>query len=515
MKLSEVKDKNEVLELLAQGLKKAAKSPNVNGYQPHDKQRIFHSSDAKTRQFIGGNRSGKTVAGAVEAVMYATGKHPYKTLPWEPPLRLRVVSVDFVNGVEKIVKPEIAKWMPLSELKGNSWATAYSRELRTLTLENGSTIEFMSYDQDLDKFAGTSRHAIWFDEEPPRDIWVECKMRTVDVEGHMWLTMTPVEGMTWTYEELYDKAPEDDNIFVIEVAIEDNPHLNQAEMDQLLSGLTEDEKKAREKGKYVALGGLIWPQFNPEVHVIDPVVPPQNDKWMHFAAMDHGFNNPTAWLWLAVDNDGRIIVYDCYKEDGRVVSWHAKKVKENNERLDRVPAYYVGDPSIRNVDPITGTSIQLEYIENGVPIVLGNNDVRAGIIRVAGYFMGEGKEEKRPKLYITRNCQDLIWEIQRYRWGRWATKKAQFDKNRKEDPHKKDDHACDALRYGIMSRPQVDDATSVPEVKVVPSEVGATTAVSATDTRDPNFTKHQGMPHRDYLENSKYKVLDDTLGSEW
>lgn len=446
---------SDVIKQLSSGLKQAAARPNIYGYKPHQKQIEFHSGSQTLRLFLGGNRSGKTVGGAVEAVWWLTGKHPFRKTP-PLPVHGRVIAVDFINGVEKIVRPEIARWLPSSELRGGSWATAYSKELKTLTLENGSTLEFMSYDQDLDKFAGTSRDFVWFDEEPPHDIYIENLLRLLDKNGCMWITMTPVEGMTWIYDDLYIKARTDPNIHVVEVDMTQNTYLNQGEIDVFMSALTTDEREARMHGKFVQLGGLIYKQFSPK-NIINPMTPPKD--WLWVAGMDHGLNNPTAWLWAAVGPDGQIIVHNEHYEGGQLVNYHAARVHQINAEHGRAPDYYVGDPSIRNTDPITGTSVLLEYIEHGVPIILGNNDVPAGINRVARYIEGVGGT---PRLYITRNCVNLLHEIQRYRWSTWATKKHNFDKNKKEEPHKKDDHACDALRYLISSRPEQDDGAETP-----------------------------------------------------
>src|SRR5213078_4149038 len=121
-------------------------------------------------------------------------------------------------------KPEIARWLPPSALQNGSLEDSFNKQLRTLTLENESTIEFMSYEQDTEKFAGTSRHGIWFDEEPPQDIYTECLLRTLDVGGDVWITMTPVEGMTWVYDDLYIAGATSDEIDVVEVGVEENPH---------------------------------------------------------------------------------------------------------------------------------------------------------------------------------------------------------------------------------------------------------------------------------------------------
>lgn len=436
---------------LAEGLKKHAIRPNLYGYKPHAKQEEFHQSQSKKRLYIGGNRSGKTTGGIIEDIWWCTGRHPYREIP-EGGVRGRVISVDFINGIEKIILPEIKRWVPPSDLLGGSWSTAYDKLLRTLTFENGSFIEFMSYDQDLDKFAGTSRHFIHFDEEPPQDIFVECLARLVDTGGSYWITMTPVEGMTWIYDVLYEKGiAGEDGIKVVVVSMTDNPYLGQLEIEDFLSGLDDDERKAREHGEFVQLGGLVYKHFKVETHVIEQMVPPRD--WIWVASLDHGYNNPTAWLWHAVSPDGRVITFYEHYESGMTVDEHAKRVHAINEELKRAPDYYIGDPSIRNTDPITGTSIHEEYIKYGVPITLGNNDVQAGINRVSRYLRPDATG--RPNLVITDNCRNLIRELTRYRWATYANKRLNAKHNAQEKAHKKDDHAADSLRYFIMSRPDL------------------------------------------------------------
>jgi phage terminase large subunit-like protein len=494
-----IKTDTELMRGLVSGLRTAARRPNIYGYDPHEKQLSFHTSSARGRLFIGGNRSGKTVGGACEAIYWATGKHPFLRTP-EPPTYGRVVSVDFLNGVEKIVRPEIARWLPASELKGGSWETAYDKELRVLTLENGSTLEFMSYDQALEKFAGTSRHWIWFDEEPPQDIFTECLLRLLDTGGSWWITMTPVEGMTWTFDNIYESAKLDPNLFVVEVDTTMNPHLNPGEIDILLTGLSEDDKTARLHGKYVQRGGLIYKHFS-KTNVVNPLNPQDllQAGWMLFNGMDHGFNNPTAWLWAAVCPDGRIVIYDEHYRSGEIVKFHAEAVHIKNSELGIVPSYCVGDPSIRNTDPITGTSVLLEYMEFGIPILLGNNDVNAGINRVARLI---GHPPTTPnQLFVTKNCVNLLWEMTRYRWATWAIKRHDFEKNKKEEPNKKDDHAMDALRYLVASRPQVEDQ-SIPEKSDghgYPAAVNPYAGVT-----DPGVTTPTRREPTDY-----------TLGEEW
>jgi phage terminase large subunit-like protein len=492
-----VSSANEALKRISQGLRNAAVRPNLIGYVPHEKQLRFHQSEARRKLYIGGNRAGKTVGGAVEMDMRLTGKHRWRDLR-PPPISARVVAVDFDHGVEKIVKPEIARWLPPSELINGSWEDSYSKQLKTLTLANGSTLEFMSYEQEVEKFAGTSRDAVWFDEEPPKDIYTECLLRTLDVAGDVWITMTPIEGMTWVYDDLYLAAATDPMIEVIEVDVTENPHINAAEIDALFSGMDSDDKDARRHGRFVQVGGLIYKQFG-DHNLLDPFIPPR--EWLHVASLDHGLNNPTAWLWAAVNRDGDIVIYDEHYYSGEVVSWHAAEVHKKNLSHGRVPDYYVGDPSIRNSDPITGTSVQIEYVKYGIPVILGNNDVHAGINLVSSRLRLDERTH-RPRLFITRNCVNTIREIQRYRWATWASKKHIREKNKKEEPHKKDDHAMDSIRYLVASRPEMgDDSTYIPEF-VDPR--GASEAVNPYDAQVDTSLRDNGTEH-----------VDDLLGSEW
>lgn len=491
---------DDAFSALTTGLRQAAQRPTIYGYKPMEKQVRFHSSGAKGRLFLGGNRSGKTVGGATEAVMWVTGKHKYLKTP-PPPVRGRCVSVDFVNGVEKIVRPEIAKWMPLSELRGNSWESAYDRELRTLYLENGSFIEFMSYDQDLEKFAGTSRHFVWFDEEPPHSIFNECLLRLVDTGGHWWVTMTPINGMTWVYDTVYIASRTNPQIYVVETGIDDNIFLSVSEIDSIISLMPPDEKEARRFGKFMAVGGLIYKNFSQEV-VLPPVVnsvywPSIQKEWTHFNMMDHGFNNPTAWLFGAADTDGRIIIYDEIYEDHLVISELAKLVHLKRREFGMVPAYSVGDPSIVNSDPITGTSVHIEYANHGVYIVPGNNDVHAGINLVA-------QRIEQKLLFVTRNCEHTIREFAKYRWSTWATVKTRDSKNVKEEPHKKDDHTMDALRYGVASRPVMEGKIITPTA--MPDVLPAVLTHKSKADFDPAFVKVGEQETTD---------PDFNLGDEW
>lgn len=446
-------------EVFADKLKVAVNTPTILNYTPHPKQLQFHKGTHKQKLYIGGNRSGKTVGGIVEDVYWLRGKHPHRRLPMRPgePCRGRIVTVSFTEGIERIIIPEIKKWILPSDLINGSWEDSYHPTKRLLTLENGSFCELMSYDQDLLKFAGTSRHFTHFDEEPPKAIWNECKLRLLDTGGSWWMTMTPVEGMTWVYHDLYKgNLP---NFLIIVIDTEENPYISVEELDTILSGLDENERKARKKGEFVPIGGLALKDFDPDVHIIKfSERDPEGDRkqlqrtilnWTQYASMDHGLNNPTAWLWHAVAPGGAVVTWDELYDTERLVNDYAREIhKRNSEDFRRTPEVYVGDPAIKQRNAQTGDSIQTAYSMAGIPIVLGNNDVRIGIDKMNRYL-------RAGKWVITENCANLIREMQVLRWKVYESKKKREDNNPREELHAKYDHAPDSARYFFSLMPDL------------------------------------------------------------
>jgi phage terminase large subunit-like protein len=435
----------EMFRKAADGIRKQAISPNIYAYVPHEKQTIFHKSQRKKRLYIGGNRSGKTYSSVAEDIWWCTGTHPYRRTP-ETPIRGRLVAVDFIHGVGQIIQPLFKQLMPTSYLKGGSWYTGYSNENKTLTFYNESTLEFMSYEQETEKFAGTSRHFIHYDEEPPKHIFTECNARLVDTNGEWWISMTPVEGMTWIYEEVYEPgvSNRDSDILIVQADMLDNPHISPEAAEAYLQTLDPDERAAREHGTFVQLGGLVYKNFHRAVHVIPQVIPPK--EWAWYLSLDHGYNNPTGVLWHAVSPDNQIITFGEHYASEMTIDEHAQIIKQKNAGFGKEPDFYVADPAIAQRSGITGTSIQTEYAMRDLYFALGNNDVDVGVAKVQMYLRVNPKTE-RPWRQITDNCVNFIWEMERLRWKRFASKKMIFENNPQEKIHKKNDHLCDADRY--------------------------------------------------------------------
>lgn len=513
------KTANDLFSMLAEKTAISAERPNMYGYKPHAKQVRFHSATEKLRLYIGGNRSGKTTGGVLEDLKWVTRRHEYRVLP-NRPIKGRVIGVDFNYGVEKILLPEFARWLPPSDLINGSWEDSYSRQFRTLTLDNGSFIEFMSYDQDLDKFAGTSRDFIHYDEEPPENVFEENQARLIDTGGSSWLTMTPIDGMTWIYDAIYLPGSKGLNpgIAVIEIAMWENPYLGEAEVQQYLGGLTDEQRKTRGEGKFVQLGGMIYKTFS-EANQLDfqKFTEALSSTFEIHESMDHGFNNASAWLWHAVAKNGRVITFKEHVQEEWTVDQHAAKVIEIRKEIAKLGCGVVesttGDPSIAQRNAITGTSIQEEYAKYGVFISLGNNRVEDGLIRVNKYI--KTATDGIPMWLVTKNCPTLIHQMARLRWKTYTSKKTASQHNKNEVQHKKDDHAPDALRYFIMSRPDLFVGTPPVGKNVMIPEGGYSVPASDYDedlrSRILDQIEHRPEPlTREYTWD-----VEEYMGGEW
>ena len=194
--------------------------------------------------------------------------------------------------------------------------------------------------------------------------------------------------------------------------------------------------------------------FRSRIHVVKPFTPAKS--WEYVVTVDHGMQNPTAALLMCIDYDGNIYIIDEYYSPG-IVSEHAKAI--NKMTSDYEIMHWVIDPSTsaktREKDGKPWSVLE-EYEDYGLYFSLANNHVLAGINRVKEFLKLDPKrrhfqtgEVGAPRLYIFSSCINLRDEIVQYQWKKMRTLTA---RNAPEKPRDFQDHACDALRYGIMTR---------------------------------------------------------------
>ncbi|MBR5192095.1 MAG: terminase family protein [Clostridia bacterium] len=445
----------EIIEricLIEKELKKRKKQNVLLTYNTgelvHKKQLEFHKCPKKNRWVFGGNRSGKTECGAVESIYLARGIHPYRknkdnVFGWVVSLSTQVQRDVAQAKILSYLNPSWIEDVTMLSGRKDNLKNGVIDQIKIKNVFGGtSTIGFKSCDQGREKFQGSSLDFVWFDEEPPEDIYFECKMRVLDKKGDIFGTMTPLKGLTFIYDEIYLNNGRSKEVWYEFMEWGDNPFLDKYEIEELTASLPQDQLEARRYGKFRAQSGLVYTEFDENVNVIDPFDVPI--EWQDTLSIDPGLNNPLSCHWYAVDYDDNVYVIAEHFEAGKDVKYHSDKIKEICNRLNwkrdkngRVQALIDSAGNQRTLAGMKSVK-ELFYDYDILANPKVNKDMFSGIQVVKQYLSGKGNH---PKLYIFKNCVNLIKELKSYRWGDG------------DSPKKVDDHALDELRYYLMTKP--------------------------------------------------------------
>lgn len=180
----------------------------------------FFEAGAKFREvcFMAANRVGKTVAGAYQTACHLTGLYP----DWWPGRRFTKPVRWWAAGKTNETTRDIVQTALLGDIQGGGATKRLSgtglvlgEKLGRPTWKQGvpdlvdaipvkhvsggnSILGFKSYQQGRGSFEGTAQHGIWLDEEPPIEVYGECLIRTATTRGLIFITFTPLEGMSET-----------------------------------------------------------------------------------------------------------------------------------------------------------------------------------------------------------------------------------------------------------------------------------------------------------------------------
>ena len=418
----------------------------------HLKQMAFHKTNKKIRFVFGGNRSGKTECGAVEAIWRARGIHPF--VENRPNVAGWVVSVTY-EVQRDVAQKKILSYLPKSWIheivmssgkKGSPEHGIIDHIIIKNVFGGLSSIGFKSLDQGRERFQGASLDFVWFDEEPDKDIYEECVMRVLDRCGDVWCTMTPLKGLTWVHEDIY--MSNDPDVWYTTMDWSDNPYLDKNETERLERLLSREELETRKSGKFKASSGLVYPDFDEEVHVIEPFDVPR--EWYDEVSIDPGLHNPLSAHFYAVDYDGNIYVIAEHYEAERDIDYHATRILEIARNLgwktdERGRIRALIDSAATQKTLASAKSVADLFYEKGILVnTKVDKDMWSGVARVRSLF------HLRPaRIFIFKTCPNLIREIKSYRYA---------DGDR---PKKCDDHALDELRYYVMSKPRQKEEKKV------------------------------------------------------
>jgi len=348
----------------------------------------------------------------------------------------------------------------------------------TWVFPSGATIWFTYLDKDKDvtRFQGQAFNWIGIDEitqYPTPYVWdyLRSRLRSTDPElqQHLYMRCTANPGGVggWWVKKMYiDGTPENKAYpafdldtgkpFVwphnhekagqplfyrkfVPARLTDNPHLMaDGQYESMLRSLPEVERKRLLEGDWDVAEGAAFPEFSRTKHVVEPYEMPTN--WPRIRMADYGYAAPSCVLWGAIDWDNNIWIYRELYEKHLTAEQLADRILEA-EQLDPVPHYTVLDSSCWNKTGF-GPSIAEVMMRSGVRWTPSDRNRIQGKMEIHRR-LADNPYTKEPRLRFFSTCQHIIKQVAGI----------PLSKTNSEDVDTKaEDHAYDALRYGMMTR---------------------------------------------------------------
>lgn len=411
----------------------------LKGY-PNPRQEEFFASRARHTAYGGARGGGKSWAMRRKLVLLA--------LRYEN-LQLLLLRRTLPELTENHVRPL------QTELSG---FVSYNQTQRVFTFPNGSRIKlgYCNNEKDVNQYQGQEYDVIGLEEatqftESQMQFLTTCNrsVRT-DFAPRMYYTCNPGGvGHAWVkrlfIDRRYQNSEREEDYAFIPARLMDNPILMRSTAYlSTLENLPEPLRRAHLEGDWDVLAGQFFGEFSRERHVAEPFAIPAS--WRRFRAMDWGYRDPCCVLWFAVAPGGRVYIYREYYEREVLSSETARRIREltGGEKI----AYTAASPDAwqcRGMDKsgdLPGMSIAEVFAHAGVPLIKADNTRVPGWQRVREYL--SPSDDGKPGLVIFDACRNLIRTLPMLT----------FDEQFVEDVSGKcEDHAPEALRYGLMSRP--------------------------------------------------------------
>jgi phage terminase large subunit-like protein len=396
----------------------------------------------KERLFMAANRIGKSQAGAFETACHLTGIYP----KWWKGRRFAEAGEWWACGTNAETTRNIVQ----SELLGKVDApgtgfipgdlivhTALRRSGAEGSIESawirhvtGKTalLGLKTYEQGRQSFEGTAKQGMWWDEEPPLDVYVEGLYRTVTTRGIVLTTFTPLQGMSEVVKTFLEPENEESRSYkwYVQAGWKDVPHIDEEEQRILIATTPPYQIQARTEGEPSLGAGAIYPIAEAEITVADFPIP---DHWPRAFGMDVGWQRTAAIFGARDPSSGIIYLYSEHYVGQSEPASHAQAIKA---RGDWIPG--VIDPACLGSSQIDGRSLMEMYTDLGLNLSAAKNAVEAGLSEVWQLMVGG-------RLKVFASCQNWFREFRKYHRDDKGSGKIV----------KRDDHLLDGTRYLVVS----------------------------------------------------------------
>ena len=440
----------------------------------HDQQTSFLRSDHPGVTFLlGGNGAGTTTTALAKVVDFVmTTPAPRRDTPFW------IIAESYEQAMnvcwkEKLhqrghLPPADVDWERIHWHKpNNDWP--YSVPLKPCRSNPGCNwqLVFKSCDQGRARMQGESIGGFLFVEQFPWGLLEEVLRgcRDYDFRGNKLAEFTPVDpalSIELQDMEQQDRLPPGWQIYRAntECAVESG-HVSRQWFDQFFGMIPPAMRDVRMKGLWGQFEGAIYPEFDPQIHCLpaDWQMPPHCH---HRRMIDWGFgvDNAFCCLFACRNGSGQWFVYDEYysTETSFSVVEHLKLVSDRHPWPQHNPYYGVtwADPSNINCHRIAGQLSQYAPGYESVRCQPANNKVEMGIEHIKWLLrpdpaLATEAGTPQPRLFIARTrCPNLVRQLRTYRRMR-GSRSGLNPQDAPDAPLKCDDHAVDALRYGVFS----------------------------------------------------------------
>ena len=436
-------------------------------FQPNKgPQTEFLSSNEREVLYGGSAGGGKSYAMLADPVRYLNNPHFRGLL-----IRRTTEELRELISVSKQLYPEAIPNIRFME-RDKTWVAP-----------SGATLwlSYLDRDDDVTRYQGQAFSWIGFDEltqwaSPYPFDYMRSRLRTAKGSGlelYQRATTNPGgAGHQWVKKMFIDPAPhgkafwatdietgqiltmpkghsrEGEPLFkrrFIPATLFDNPYLAEDGMYEAnLLSLPEYQRKQLLEGNWDVNEGAAFPEWNRQVHVVEPYSIP--NSWSKFRACDYGYGSHTGVVWIAVAPSEQLVVYrELYVS--KVLATDLADMVLEAEADDGTIRYGVLDSSLWHKRGDTGPSLAEQMIVRGCrwrpsdrsrgSRVAGKNEIHRRL------QIDEFTEE--PRIVFFNTCTNIISQLPAL----------PLDKNNSEDVDtNSEDHLYDALRYGVMTRPR-------------------------------------------------------------
>lgn len=448
---------------------------------------------AKRRFVFYPNQVGKSFCGIADDLMIALGIHPYIKL--ELPVHVAIATTSHLKSIQ-VLRPLVRKMLPhdiIDELDRSTgdgnWYNEFTEKPSRLELPKkfgGSSVHFMSYDQDPMEYEGLTLHAAHCDEEPPQQIYEQLKIRLLRHNGYFICTMTPwreegTMGVSWTADfvlnnHLLPQAERDGEIWIApNITMYDSPWLSKEAVDSWKKSCkSEEEFRARFYGMHLQRTGKVFKDFRSIL--FDPKKPGDSGHlisgdfivprgWQRYLFLDPASpSGTTAAIWVAVAHrgvhhgiqfkDGDYIIYREYKKKDLTVPQHTQNILSLNEGEQLFRKYMDGRFAQQSADAFSGQTYSDMYRKQGLFMLpWASSRIEAEIEATQQYIVGTmDRVSPQGGLFVSENCRLLLYEIDHYVHHVHRSGALRGERKLTEPKKTKDIHLIDCLKAACKLR---------------------------------------------------------------